>query len=131
MENGMIIQQESEDALRPDQVRAMARGFYHLASVDSISEQEKELISDFLKHGKLELDLEAVSKIPFSVEGLAYALDTMFLRKLFLKACIILVRSDEKISPEEKAELERLAKGLGFDDTIDSLLSEVEGKLFS
>ena len=124
----MIIRREAEKELRPDQVRAMAHGLYHLAQVDGITEHEEDVIRTFLKDGNVQMDLEALGKIPFSLEELLFSLDTLFLRKAFLKACILLARSDGEVTQEELSELRRLAQALGIDDPFESLIEDIEGK---
>jgi uncharacterized tellurite resistance protein B-like protein len=124
----MIIQRQAESELRPDQVRTMAHALYHLANVDGVSESELEIIRSFLKDGGLDLDPEALSKIPFSLEGLLHSLDTMFLRKTFLRICVLLAKADGTVSAEELAELRRLSQALGIDEPFDHLVEDLEGK---
>jgi uncharacterized tellurite resistance protein B-like protein len=124
----MIIQRQTTDELRPDQVRAMAHGLYYLAEIDGITVQEEELIKSFLKEGNVELDLDNLAKLPFSLEALLYSLDTMFLRKAFLKVCILLARADGEVSVEETAELRRLAQALEITEPLESLAQDLEDK---
>lgn len=124
----MYVQRKTEHEIRPDQVRAMAHGLYHLADIDGIKESEKELIREFLRDGKVDLDPEGLQKIPFSLEALTYSLDTVFLRKAFLKACILLCRADGVCSDLELAELRRIAQMMFVDEPLDSLMAQLEGK---
>jgi len=124
----MIVQRHAEKELRPDQVRAMAQGLYHLAQIDGIDDREKDLIREFLQDGKVDLDLDALAKVPFSPEGLLATLDTIFLRKTFLKVCLFVARGDGEISQAELAELRRLAQTLGITDPIEVLISELENR---
>ena len=39
-----------------------------------------------------------------------HSLDTMFLRKTFLRICMLLARVDGEISPQEQAELRRMLR---------------------
>jgi len=125
----MIIQRGSEPEIRPDQVRAMARGLYHLANIDGITDREKDQIKAFLAEGKLGLDLDALAKIPFSIEELLFSLETVFLRKTFLKVCILLARADGAISAEETDLLRRLAQTMGINEPLDSVMAELEGRI--
>ncbi len=124
----MIIQREQSSELRPDQVRAMAQGLYWLAQIDGVSESERTLLQDFLKEGRLDLDLETLAAVPFSLEGLLVSLDTLFLRKTFLRTCILMAKADGSISPKEMAELRRLSQAMGIHEPLDSLMADVENK---
>lgn len=121
----MIIQRQSEHELRPDQVRAMAHGLYWLAQVDGIEPKEKELIEQFLREGSVEIDLDSLAKIPFSLEELVYALDTRFLRKTFLRICVLLCQVDGEISEQEKTELRRVAQAVGVDEPLDTIIADL------
>lgn len=124
----MIINRHAEDALRPDQVRAMAHGLYALAAIDGVTEKEEELLQSFLKEGGLDLDLESLANIPFSLEELLYSLDTVFLRRTFLKVCILMARADGVVTDAETSELRRIAQVMGVDEPLDSLIADLEGK---
>lgn len=124
----MIISRQAEEALRPDQVRAMAHGLYALAAIDGVTETERELLRDFLKEGGVELDLESLSNIPFSLEELLYSLDTVFLRRAFLRVCILMARADGVVTDAEMSELRRIAQAMGVDEPLDSLIADLEGK---
>jgi hypothetical protein len=124
----MIIQRGQSAELRPDQVRAMAQGLYWLALIEGVTEREKALLQDFLREGGLDLDLETLAGIPFSLEGLLVSLDTLFLRKTFLRTCILMAKADGTVSSQEMAELRRLAQAMGIDEPLDSIMAEVENK---
>lgn len=127
----MIIQRSTEEAIRPDQVRAMAHGLHYFSGIDGITEKEQELISSFLKEGGVDLDLDSLGKIPFSLEELLYSLDTVFLRKTFLKVCVLMAQADGTVSDAEMAELRRVAQALGVDEPLESLVAELEDTTLS
>lgn len=124
----MFIKRESEPELRPDQVRSMAHGLYYLAAIDGVSSSEQDHIEQFLKDGKVDLDMEGLAKFPFSLEELTYSLDTVYLRKAFLKAAILLAKADGTISDPEQAALRRISQALGVDQPLEALQQEVEDK---
>jgi hypothetical protein len=124
----MIIQREQSSELRPDQVRAMAQGLYWLAQIEGVSEHERTLLQDFLREGGLDLDLETLAAVPFSLEGLMVSLDTLFLRKAFLRTCILMAKADGSVSQQEMAELRRLSQTMGINESLDSLMADVEDK---
>ncbi len=124
----MFIQRQPEETLRPDQVRTMATGLYHLANIDGISDEEKRLIQDFLKDGNVDLDVENLASLPFSLDEILYSLDTIFLRKTFVRACVLLAKVDGRVSAEEMAELRRIAQAVGIDEPFDSLVADLDNK---
>jgi uncharacterized membrane protein YebE (DUF533 family) len=121
----MMIQRTSDEALRPDQVRAMAHGLYHLAAIDGVTDQEEELIRSFLQEGGVELDVDKLADIPFSREELTHSLDTMFLRKAFLKVCVLVAQADGEVSADELAELRQLAQALGISEPVEDLAADL------
>ncbi|MDQ7785092.1 MAG: hypothetical protein RDU20_19560 [Desulfomonilaceae bacterium] len=124
----MQMQREGTSELRPDQVRAMAHGLYYLAGIDGITQREKDLIKSFLADGNVDLELDKLAELPFSLEELLFSLDTMFLRKTFIKVSVLLAKVDGHISAEELAELRRLAQALEIDEPLESLELDLEGK---
>ncbi len=124
----MIIQRDESSELRPDQVRAMAQGLYWLALIEGVTKREKALLQDFLREGGVDIDLETIAGIPFSLEGLLVSLDTLFLRKTFLRTCILMAKADGAVSSQEMGELRRLAQAMEIDEPLDSLIADVEQK---
>lgn len=124
----MIVRTQAEHELRPDQVRAMAHGLHYLAEIDGINERERALINDFLRQGKVDIEVDSLSKIPFSLEELAFSLDTVFLRRTFLKVSILLAQADGSISDAELAELRRIAQAMGVDEPLEDLIAGLEGQ---
>jgi len=124
----MIIQRDESSELRPDQVRAMAQGLYWLALIEGVTERERTLLQDFLREGGVDLDLEALAGVPFSLEGLLVSLETLFLRKTFLRTCILMAKADGTVSSQEMSELRRLAQAMGIDEPLDSLIADLEQK---
>ncbi len=124
----MIIRRQGEAEIRPDQVRAMAHGLFALAEIDGVTEGEKDLIRSFLRDGQVDIELEALAKIPFSLDELVYSLDTIFLRKTFLKVCILVAKADGAISDAEMNQLRRIAQAMGITEPLESLAADLEGK---
>jgi tellurite resistance protein len=124
----MYMKREAENDLRPDQVRAMAHGLYYLACLDGITEKEKELLTSFLKEGDLELDLASLDKIPFSLEELTYSLETIFLRRTFLKVAILMAQADGVVTDDELALLRRMAQAFGVTEPLDEIMADLQDK---
>ena len=112
-----------------EQVDVFARGLYHVAGVDGIDESETALISDFLKeaeHPELE---EGLASSSFHVAELA-ALETNFLKRVFLRACLVLVRADGVISDEEKDIVRQISAYLDLDEDFESIDAEAAKESF-
>jgi len=121
----MLIQRSADEVLRPDQVRAMAHGLYHLAAIDGVTEQEKELIQSFLREGGVDLEVDKLADIPFSREELTHSLDAMFLRRAFLRVCVLVAQADGEVSPDELAELRGLSQALDISEPIEDLAADL------
>ncbi len=112
-----------------DQVDVFARGLYHVAGVDGVDAAETALIHEFLKdaeHPELEKDLPESG---FHVAELA-ALETNFLKRVFLKACLVLIRSDGKITDAEKGIVQQISAYLDLDDDFEAIDAEAEKESF-
>ncbi|MEW6114718.1 MAG: TerB family tellurite resistance protein [Thermodesulfobacteriota bacterium] len=123
----MFIQRQAEEALRPDQVKAMAHGLYHLAEIDGITPSEKELLESFLKEGNADLSVDALAKIPFSLDELLYSLEATYLRKSFMRIAFLVAQADGAISTAEMAELRRIAQALGITEPLEDIAADLEG----
>jgi tellurite resistance protein len=108
-------QPESGGGLTPAEIDVFARGLYYLASVDNnVDEREVQLISEFLQETKSELTLDEVKERQFSFYEAVQVLETTYLRRIFVKAAIALVRSDGVYSDEEREALGRIADVFGL-----------------
>jgi len=124
----MIIQRQAGKELRPDQVRAMAHGLYAFAQIDGLTETEKDLIQSFMRDGDVDLDFDKLATIPFSLDSLLYSLDTIFLRKTFLRICVLLAKADGAMSPEETEELRRISQAMGIGEPLEDLTADLTEK---
>lgn len=111
--------------LTKDQVTTFAAGLRYVAAVDGISDTELEVIREFVTDaGHPEL-LDGLDELPFDIDQAVAALDTTFLRGLFLKACILLVRADGTVSEAERGALQFLSAAFGRNDDIEELEQEL------
>jgi hypothetical protein len=112
-----------------EQVDVFARGLYHVAGVDGVDPSEMKLIKGFLKdagHPEIEKTLEGSS---FHVAELA-GLETSFLKRVFLKACLVLIRGDGKITDAEKDIVRQISAYLELDDDFEALDAEAAKEKF-
>lgn len=91
----------ADDALTPEEVEVFARGLYYIAAQDGIDERETELIKEFLADANSELQVGDLDG-DFSPLEAAQILDTTFLRRIFLKLAVALVRADGVYSENER-----------------------------
>ena len=115
----------SEDGLmNREQAEVFAQGLFHLASVDGIDEREVQLIRDFLvETGHPDL-VGQLGTGTFDQDSPARVIKTTFLRRVFLRTAIALVKADGTISQSEDSALRKAAERLGLGPDLDELLAE-------
>lgn len=113
--------------MRPEQAEVFARGLYYLADIDGIDDREVELIRAFLDEvGRPDL----LGKLPtgsFDPTDAAEFLETSFLRRVFLRTAIVLIRADGKVTDEEREAIAAIAFAFGLEPALAELMSEAEG----
>jgi hypothetical protein len=118
----------ADTGLTPDQIAVFASGLYHVAMVGGVHETEVSLIREFLNDaGAPELEA-SITRTPFDIERAVVALDTSFLRRLFLKACILMVFADHEVTEDEREVLTFFARAFGLTEDLQSLEDEVRGE---
>jgi hypothetical protein len=114
--------------LSKKQIEVFAAGLYHLAACDGVDESETRIIHEFLKDagaGELIGSLESLSFDPVS----AYqVLGTSWLRRLFLRAALLVIRSDGTVSSEEQEAIEWMAGAFGVEGGYLGLLDTLDGE---
>ncbi|GMV41786.1 MAG: hypothetical protein AMXMBFR64_35020 [Myxococcales bacterium] len=122
----MTEQQGSSSAiLTRDQVAVFAAGLQYVAAVDHVTEDERAVIREFVTDAGYPDLIDGLDDLPFDIDQAVAALDTTFLRGLFIKACILLVRADGSISEEERGALRFLSSAFERNDDIDELEREL------
>ena len=113
--------------MRREQVKVFARGLYHLANTDGIDEREIAVIKEFLDEtGTPEL-MDGVTEGEFDLNEACEILDTSFLRRIFLKAAVVLVRADGEFTDAEQSAVQDVAQAFGLEEALDELFAEVDG----
>lgn len=105
---------DSNVGLTPEQVECFARGLYHLANVDGIDDRETKLIEEFLQDASSELTLADLETGGFSLAEAAGALETSFLKRIFIKTAIALVKADGVFSDAERHAVGEIADAFGL-----------------
>lgn len=104
-----------------EQALAFASGLYDIAAIDGLQKEEDEVIRTFLVdcgHG----DLSDEAKVtPFELEKAVLLFPTQFGRRLFIKACILVIRVDDHISETEKEALSFMTRAFAPSLTLEEL----------
>jgi uncharacterized tellurite resistance protein B-like protein len=106
----------------PQEIEAFAEGLYRLATVDGVHEAEVKIIREFLEEAGAAEKLEGLGKTDFDASQLPWALRTEHMRRVFLKTCWALVKSDHEVTDKERALIGEYAEHLG----LETMLSAIE-----
>ena len=123
----MTAENAEKSPITPAQAEVFARGLFYLANVDGIDDREVELIQAFLYEVELPHLLRELPGGTFDLEMTAQVLDTSFLRRVFLRTAIVLVRADGTLSQLELAAIREIAEALGQSEELEELLADTEG----
>lgn len=104
----------SEGGLTPEVIDLFARGLYHLASVDGIEDKEQQLISEFLEESGAKISFESLKDTKFTAQEAALTLETTYLRRVFVRAAVALVKADGVFSDAERHAVGELADAFGM-----------------
>lgn len=110
----MTEPQQSDAGITPEEAELFARGLYFLASVDGIEEREEKLIRDFLDESGAALKYEELEGTSFSPIEAAITLSSTFMRRVFVKAAIALVKADGRFSDAERHAIGEIADAFGM-----------------
>ncbi len=110
------------------QIETMVAGLYHLASCDGITAGEREIINEFARDAGATSLIDKLGSLTFDPVEAYRTLETSWLRRLFLKAALLVVQEDGKISVEEEEALTWIAEAFGIQGGFGALMHEVEGE---
>ena len=114
--------------LSRNQIQVFAAGLYHIAACDGVDERELTIIREFLGDaGAPDLgdDLSALSFDPVT----AYeALESTWLRSLFLRAALLVIRQDGEVSDAEVETINWMAEAFGVKGGYKALIQKIEGE---
>jgi DnaJ-domain-containing protein 1 len=109
-----MTQADNSAGLDPDVVDVFARGLYHLANVDGMDDRERKLLGDFLAEAGSSTRVEDLADTSFSATEAAMVLETTFLRRVFVKAAVAMVKADGVFSDAERHAIGEIADAFGF-----------------
>jgi tellurite resistance protein len=101
-------------AMSPEAIDVFARGLHHLASVDGMDDRERRLIEEFLRETDSGIDFESLRETSFSPTEAAMMLETSYLRRLFIKVAVALVKADGTFSDAERHAIGEIADAFGL-----------------
>jgi tellurite resistance protein len=99
----------SEAGLAPDIIEAFARGLYFVAACDGIEPREEDLLRNLLRETEASLAYEDLVQTVFTPGDLANAIETSFLRRVFIRAAVAMVKADGKFTDGERIALGEIA----------------------
>lgn len=100
--------------LPPSTIEAFARGLYFVAACDGMEPREEDLLRNLLRETGATVSLEELSKGVFGPEDLAVALETTFLRRIFIRAAVAMVKADGRFTDGERRALGEIADAFGM-----------------
>jgi tellurite resistance protein len=104
----------SEAGLAPDIIEAFARGLYFVAACDGIEPREEDLLRNLLRETEAEVSYDDLARDGFGPGDIANALETSFLRRVFIRAAVAMVKADGKFTDGERRALGEIADAFGM-----------------
>lgn len=108
--------------MTPEQIDVFAEGLYHLAVCDGVDDTEVRFIREFLAEaGADPARIDELGKADFDSGALEWHLNTQHLRRVFIKACYLLVKADGKVTDKERAIIKEFAEAVGETEHLAEL----------
>lgn len=120
-----MTRSQAPEVLTQEQTAVFAAGLHYVASVDGFTDEERAVIREFVTDAGFPQLAEQIDSLEFDLDRAVAVLDSTFLRGLFIKACILLVRADGAITEAERNALQFLSAALGRNDDIAELVGEL------
>lgn len=119
----------ADSLFEPQEVEAFARGLWMLASVDGEAHPaEQQLIREFLADTGNQVSWEQVVADELGPRDVALALQTSFLRRVFMKAAIALVKADGVYTDKERELVGEFAEAFGLSHIDFGEIEQAAGK---
>jgi hypothetical protein len=113
--------------LSKKQIEVFAAGLYHLSACDGITEDETTIIRDFLVDAGAPGLTDSLSAMTFDPVDAYQILETSWLRRLFLRAALLVIQSDGRVRAEEQETIEWMASAFGIEGGYAALVDELQG----
>lgn len=101
--------ESNESGLTPEHAEVFARGLFYLANVDGMEDREERLIKEFIAESGAPISYDQLKDSSFSATEAAMVLETTWIRRVFLKAAIALVKADGHFSDAERHAIGEIA----------------------
>ena len=108
---------EPAGGLSPEEIDVFARGLYYLANVDEMDPREEKLIREFLAEVGSDLTFEGLEDSSFSATEAALMLETSYLRRIFIRAAVVLVKADGRFTDNERRAIGDIADAFGMSNS--------------
>lgn len=105
---------KADAGLAPDTIEAFARGLYFVAACDGIEQREEDLLRSLLRETEASCTFEDLKTGSFGPADLAIAIETSFLRRVFIRAAVAMVKADGKFTDGERRALGEIADAFGM-----------------
>ncbi len=102
------------EGLPPSIIEAFARGLYYVAAIDGLEPREEALLRNLLRETGSTLEFDDLGKGPYGPEDVALVLETSFLRRVFIRAAVAMVKADGRFTDGERRALGEIADAFGM-----------------
>lgn len=106
----------AEPGLPHDTIEAFARGLYFVAGCDGIEPREADLLRNLLRETESTLTLDDLASKDYGPADVAMALETSFLRRVFIRAAVAMVKADGRFTDGERHALGQIADAFGMNN---------------
>ena len=121
---------EPIESLTRAQVEVFAAGLYRIAACDGIDPREQRILEEFLAEANA-LELKPrLAELPFDPVDAYRVLGSSWLRATFLRAAVLLVNMDGRISDAEREMIGWLMQAFGIPGTIETLCEAISTEGF-
>ncbi len=114
--------------LSRQQVKVFAAGLYHIAACDGVEERELAIIREFLNDAGAPDLSDKLETLTFDPVQAYPALESTWLRSLFLRAALLVIRQDGEVSDAEVETIDWMAEAFGIDGGYKGLIGRIEGE---
>jgi uncharacterized membrane protein YebE (DUF533 family) len=121
---------EPIESLTRAQIEVFAAGLYRIASCDGIDPRERRIIEDFLKEARATDLADRLEELAFDPVHAYRVLGTSWLRSTFLRAAILLVNMDGRITEAERDMIAWLMAAFGIPGNVETLSAAISAEGF-